>query len=186
LPHINLNDNPVEYTLRISRRNKSIRLTIHPGGEMVVSAPSLSYQRNIEDFLLSKARWIIEKLNIFKSMPPRVRQKSNRAQYLEQREPAREIARERLEHFNRFYGFTYQRVSIKNQKTRWGSCSKQGNLNFNYKIALLPPELCDYIIVHELCHLRELNHGKKFWDLVAKTIPNHKDLRKELHKRHLL
>jgi hypothetical protein len=65
---------------------------------------------------------------------------------------------------------------------RWGSCSKKGNLNFNYKIALLPQRHSDYVIVHELCHLREFNHSKKFWDLVEQAVPNHRALRTELKR----
>ncbi|MEK9157265.1 MAG: M48 family metallopeptidase, partial [Patescibacteria group bacterium] len=91
-----------------------------------------------------------------------------------------QIAAERLQHFNQQYGFTIGKVAIKNQTTRWGSCSKKGNLNFNYKVAILPPELQDYLVVHELCHLGEFNHSKAFWQLVAKTIPNHVELRKRL------
>lgn len=93
---------------------------------------------------------------------------------------ALEFVTERLEHFNRFYGFTIAKVFIKNQTTRWGSCSKLGNLNFTYRLALLPSELADYVIVHELCHLGEFNHSKAFWDLVEKTIPNHRALRQRL------
>lgn len=75
-----------------------------------------------------------------------------------------------------------KRLAIRNQRTRWGSCSKQGNLNFNYKIALLPERLADYIIVHELCHLGEFNHAKAFWDLVAMAIPDHEQCRVELRQ----
>jgi len=85
-----------------------------------------------------------------------------------------------LEYFNTFYNFKWGRVTIRNQKTRWGSCSKKGNLNFNYKIALLKPSQADYIIVHELCHLKEFNHGKNFWSLVAQTIPDYKEVRSSL------
>jgi predicted metal-dependent hydrolase len=97
--------------------------------------------------------------------------------YLEHKEIARELTHARLAHFNQFYNFTYKRVSIKNQRRCWGSCSALGNLNFNYKIQFLPPELQDYIIVHELCHLQELNHGQAFWDLVAMQLPHHQELR---------
>ena len=83
------------------------------------------------------------------------------------------------------YGVKCGRVAMRNQKTRWGSCSKEGNLNFNYKIAFLPPELADYLIVHELCHLKEMNHLPRFWALVEQTIPNHKALRKEMRRYHL-
>jgi len=90
--------------------------------------------------------------------------------------------RSRLLHFNEFYKFKINKVSIKNQKTRWGSCSKRGNLNFNYRVALLPPHLADYVIVHELCHLGEFNHSPNFWKLVAKTIPNYKAIKREFKK----
>jgi len=89
---------------------------------------------------------------------------------------------EKIKHFNNFYKFKINKVFIKNQKSRWGSCSSKGNLNFNYKIIYLRPELADYLIVHELCHLGELNHSKKFWALVEKTIPNYVKINKELKK----
>jgi len=89
---------------------------------------------------------------------------------------------ERLEHYNAFYNFTYKKIFIKNVKSRWGSCSKRGNLNFNYRLGLISQELLDYVVVHELCHLGEFNHSQKFWDLVAKTIPDYKKRQSELRK----
>ena len=107
--------------------------------------------------------------------------RGKRKQFLEYKEEARELARRRIEYFNQMYGFKFNTISIRNQKTRWGSCSRKGNLNFNYKIALLPARLSDYIIVHELCHLGEFNHSSKFWNLVAQTIPDYSARRKELN-----
>lgn len=104
-------------------------------------------------------------------------------QYLKYKEVAREIVHRKLEEFNRIYNFKYNKISIKNQKTRWGSCSRSGNINFNYKIALLSDRLADYIIVHELCHLGEFNHSKNFWNLVEKTIPDYAQRREELKKK---
>lgn len=92
------------------------------------------------------------------------------------------LAKSRLEHFNKIYNFKYNDIRIKNATTRWGSCSSKGNLNFNYRIALLPGSVSDYIIVHELCHLGEFNHSQKFWDLVAKTIPDYMQIRMELKR----
>jgi predicted metal-dependent hydrolase len=99
---------------------------------------------------------------------------------LENKDKALQIAKDRINHFNKYYNFQFKNITIKNQKTRWGSCSRKGNLNFNYKIALLPENISDYIIVHELCHLKEFNHSKRFWDLVAETIPDYLILRKKL------
>lgn len=100
--------------------------------------------------------------------------------YVENKESARALVLERLEYWNTFYDCIYNRVSIRNQKTCWGSCTAKGNLNFSYKLMFLPTHLMDYIIVHELCHLRELNHGRQFWSLVAETIPEYKTHIREL------
>ena len=100
--------------------------------------------------------------------------------YLKHKEAARELTLARLHHFNRHYNLTWNRVAIRNQRRRWGSCSSLKNLNFNYKIIFLPPHLQDYIIVHELCHLAHLNHGPDFWALVSEQIPDYKERRKEL------
>ena len=104
----------------------------------------------------------------------------NNADYLKYKKEAGILAKERLEYFNTIYNFKYNRITIRNQKTRWGSCSKKGNLNFSYKIALLSPKIADYIIVHELCHIGEFNHSKNFWNLVEKTMPDYKELRGSL------
>ena len=100
--------------------------------------------------------------------------------YLTHKEVARALVHARLSHYNQFYNFEFRRVAIRNQRRCWGSCTALKNLNFNYKLLFLPPELCDYIIVHELCHLEELNHSSRFWNLVAQTLPNYKSHRKTL------
>jgi predicted metal-dependent hydrolase len=79
----------------------------------------------------------------------------------------------KLDHWNQLYNFTYNRVTIRNTRSRWGSCSSKKNLNFNYRILFLPPELQDYLIVHELCHLQEMNHAPQFWSLVAQQVPDY-------------
>jgi predicted metal-dependent hydrolase len=110
------------------------------------------------------------------------RKKAGRAKYLQCREAARELARRKIDYFNSFYGFKVNRIAIRDQKSRWGSCSKKGNLNFNYRIALLPERLADYVILHELCHLGEFNHSKRFWDLMEKAMPDARRLRQEFKK----
>ncbi|MCA9354497.1 MAG: M48 family metallopeptidase [Candidatus Kaiserbacteria bacterium] len=100
--------------------------------------------------------------------------------YVENKEAARELVLARLEYFNQHYQLKWNRVSIRNQRRCWGSCTSLKNLNFNYKLLLLPPHLCDYVIVHELCHLTHLNHGEDFWGLVAEQVPEYKKCISEL------
>lgn len=104
------------------------------------------------------------------------------AHYLAHKAAARMVILERLEFFNQYYGFTYKRVAIRNTARSWGSCSSLGNLNFSYKLLFLPAALRDYVIVHELCHLRELNHGEQFWILVSACIPDYALLRSRLRE----
>jgi len=98
------------------------------------------------------------------------------------RETARILVENKISYFNKFYKFNINRIAIKNQRRRWGSCSSKANLNFNYKIIFLESQFADYLIVHELCHLKEFNHSKKFWNLVEKTIPDYKTINQRLRK----
>lgn len=100
--------------------------------------------------------------------------------YLAHKEMARKFIHDRLVAFNAHYDFAYKRVFIKNQRSCWGSCSEHGNLNFNYKLLFLPPRIADYVIIHELCHLAELNHSPRFWSLVGEACPDYKKHRREL------
>jgi predicted metal-dependent hydrolase len=170
----------IEYTRRISR-GRNIRITLYPGGRMVVSAPNRIPANEIYSFLKKKSKWILGKLQ-FVSQLPVPDKAASRAGYQANKLKALTLVKDRLEYFNRFYNFPYGRVSIKNHTTLWGSCSRKGNLNFSYKLALIPSHLADYVIVHELCHLEEFNHSPNFWKLVAQTIPDHKKLRSELKK----
>ncbi len=124
-------------------------------------------------------------MNWFKPKFRKVRRRRSTSvtpHYLAHKEAAREIALARLQYFNNHYGLSWNRVAIRNQRSRWGSCSSKGNLNFNYRIIFLPEHLRDYIIVHELCHLKELNHGPDFWYLVAEQSPDPHTVKKELHE----
>jgi predicted metal-dependent hydrolase len=179
---ITLSNQTIEYTLRINPRSKSIRLAIHAGGEFIVTAPPRATQMMIDSLIKLKADWIMEKINHFKNVIkiPRKTKAEQKAEYLRLKNNALRIATEKVIYWNSFYNFKYKNISIKNQKTRWGSCSRNGNLNFNYKIALLPDALADYLVVHEISHLGEFNHSAKFWALVAKTIPDYATIRKEL------
>ncbi len=102
------------------------------------------------------------------------------------RKKAGEVIHDRLQFFNEHYGFSYNRVTLRNQKSRWGSCSAKKNLNFNWRLIMAPIEVIDYVVVHELCHLKEMNHSARYWALVKETLPNHKEARKWLKDYHYL
>ncbi len=103
--------------------------------------------------------------------------------YKKHKETARMVITAKIKRYNELFQYRLGRVSIRNQRTRWGSCSKRGNLNFNYKILFLEESFADYIVVHELCHLQELNHSKRFWSLVAQVFPNYRQIRNELRRK---
>ena len=91
---------------------------------------------------------------------------------------------ERVEYYCRIMNVQVGKVTIRNQKTRWGSCSSKGNVNFNYLLYYLPEELLDYVVVHELAHRRYMNHSQRFWEEVGKYCPDYRNCRKKLKEYH--
>ena len=168
------------YTLIVSHRAKRMRITIYPKGVVKITVPKKVSSHVITACILEKSAWIFSRSDYYKTLPPAPQSAQIKKEYTKHKDEALHIVTEAVKKYNTLYNFTYKDIHIKNQKTLWGSCSRQGNLNFNYKIALLKEALRDYVVVHELCHLQEFNHSSSFWNLVAKTIPNHKELRKEL------
>ena len=170
----------IPYRLRTSSRARRMRISVSCDAGVVVTVPWGMEENIFEKFLRAKSAWILKKLKLISRYKNRPRLKTSKAEYRALKHQAMHIATERVKYWNSFYNFGYNRISIRNQKTRWGSCSKKGNLNFNYKIVHLSHHLLDYLIVHELCHLKEMNHSRNFWQLVSQTIPNYKLARKEL------
>lgn len=175
--HIKAGDQRIPYQIVKHRRARRVKISVREG-QVRVTIPWYTPKYIGLKFLQSNLDWVTKQLA---KAPLKHPLSGDQLNHLKKK--TRKLVTDRLDHFNRHYRFTYHRVSIRNQKTRWGSCSSSGTLSFNAKLWLLPPKLSDYIIVHELCHLKQLNHGPKFWALVAKTIPDHKTLRK--HLRHL-
>ena len=180
-----INNQKINYELRSSRRARFLRLAIYGDGRVVVTKPWRLNESLVEHFLKQKAGWIIKKIGTASKLENPNLGRDNKKHFSENKALALNVIKEKIIFLNGEYGFKYNRVSVRNQLTRWGSCSRRGNLNFNYKILFLKPELADYIIVHELCHLKEFNHSKKFWAQVGKTIPDHKERRRELRETRL-
>lgn len=147
--------------------------------------PEKGSLRKAQQFAKEKADWIKLSLKKVESRQNgfykgREIAPKDYADYFKYKNFAEQIIKNRVLFFNKFYGFSFNKIYIKNQKTVWGSCSLKRNLNFNYKIIFFPRHLRDYVIVHEICHLKELNHSKDFWRLVAKLIPDYKKYRREV------
>ncbi len=180
---IALQDKKITYTLRKSHRARRMRLAVYCDGTIVVTSPFDLKETVVEKFIREKTDWLFKKIAFFKQFSGKAVARHSKADYLKYKDEAYALAVERVNYFNTIYQFSFSQINIKNQKTRWGSCSKRGNLNFNYKILFLPMDARDYVIVHELCHLREFNHSKKFWSLVGKMLPNYKEVKTNLRNQ---
>lgn len=171
--------NKYEYVLKRSKR-KSISVEISREAKIIVRAPLKMSIKDIEAFLNSKSQWIDKHLSYAKDKLATMPRKLTEAEKNELRKNAKILITKRVEYFAKLMGVEYKRISVKFQKTRFGSCSTKKNLNFNALIALMSPEILDYVIVHELSHLKEMNHSATFWHEVEKVIPNYKQKRKWL------
>ncbi len=166
--------------IKKSFKAKNLRIAVYPDGRVLLIRPYFISEKKALTFLELKKSWLLK--NIKKQQLVRNSIKFTRKDYLKNKEFARKIILKKINKFNKFYNFSFERIYIRNQKTRWGSCSSKRNLSFNWKLIKLPKDLADYVVVHELCHLKELNHSHNFWTLVSKAIPNYKGLRKQIRK----
>ncbi len=175
--------------LRKRRGQKKLTLRVSTDGVVTLTVPRWIPYGMAETYVTGKREWLVQALERFEQQtgsvvngPEREARVAlpQRMHYEQFRESARILVSDRLDELNRHYGFTWGRVTIRMTSSRWGSCSSKGNLNFDYRIVFLPPHLRDYLVVHELCHLREMNHSERFWSLVAQAVPEWASCRKEL------
>lgn len=159
-----------------------MRMTIEPTGSLTVTVAHRWQEHFVEGFLKQKSSWILKHLKKMKSMEGKTIIKYSKKEYEQNKHKVLNLVKERIKFFNAFYKFSFRRISIRNQTSLWGSCTMRGNLQFNYKLMYLPNRSFDYVVVHELCHLKEHNHSERFWRLVTQMVPDHKAIRKSLHK----
>lgn len=162
-----------------------MRLAVYCDGTVVVTSPFGIRRSIIEKFIGDKKQWVLDKISFFKNVDSKAIRTFSNKDFLENKDTALALVEDRVKFYNKIYSFSFNKIFIKNQKTRWGSCSCKQNLNLNYKIVFLPQKHQDYIIVHEMCHLKEFNHSRKFWTLVGKALPNYLDIKKELRNHEL-
>lgn len=178
---IKLHNRVVNYSVRRSNRAKRMRLAVYCDGNFVVTVPDTFPINSIDKYVIAKSQWVISKIDFFDGLNKKQKLSLSEDGYERYKDKALQMVTERLTALNNtHYQYKYNNITIKNQKTRWGSCSKKRNLNFNYKILFLTAKMRDYIMIHELCHLKEFNHTNKFWKLVAKSLPDYQKIVEEL------
>lgn len=172
-----------EYIVIKSKR-KTLGLQVKENGQIVVRAPQRISKKQIDAFVQSHEEWIKRAQMKIAAV------QENRVSITEQQRTegirkALEIFPKKTAYFAGRMGVTYGRITIREQKTRWGSCSSKGNLNFNWKLVLVPEELLDYVVVHELAHRMEMNHSPQFWAIVEREMPDYKERRMRLKEYRL-
>ena len=178
-----MNDKVEKYNIpyrviRSSRRTVSLQIV--PGGEVLVRCPRWMSNGDIRRFVESKSGWIekhLEKQTAAARLPA-----FSDGQLQALASQARQTVPERVAYFAPLVGVTYGRIAIRSQHTLWGSCSGKGNLSFNCLLMLTPPEVLDYVVVHELCHRKEMNHSARFWAKVGRVLPDYEIRRKWLRE----
>ena len=149
--------------LLVRSSRKTLAVQIRADGTVIARAPLRMPKDHILCFLSEKASWIRMqqgKMQEREKMRQQARIHLDAAQEKELRERAKSVLA--------------QRITVRDQKTRWGSCSQTGNLNFNFRLILAPLEVLDYVVVHELCHRRQMNHSAQFWQEVAQVLPDYR------------
>lgn len=171
----------ISYQIIRSQR-KTMSLEIKTDGQIIVRAPLRLSQVRIRRFVEQKQEWILknlEKIQKREAQRETVSGLSKEERTRLQQEACRKFP-ERTAYFAEKIGVSYGRITLRQQKTRWGSCSANGNLNFNWLLILAPPEVLDYVVVHELCHRRQMNHSQAFWNEVSAVLPGYKEQKKWL------
>ena len=155
--------------IRSSRKTLAIQVSV--SGQVTVRAPHTMPDSTIHRFLSQKESWILKHLSHAASRP---------AQPPKENPPLSEFRRSYYMESARKMGVTYGRITIREQKTRWGSCTSEGNLNFNWRLIFAPEKVLDYVVVHELSHRKEMNHSPAFYAVVASVMPEYKACEKWL------
>ncbi len=172
----------ISYIIKRSRRARHLRITVS-GEKTVLTVPLRVSLAQAKHFFHSRRAWVEQALK--RSRALKRPWQGTVSEFARHKARAKKLIVERVKHLARAHGFSYRRISIKNHSSKWGSCSKAGNLNFNYRLWFLPPELVDYVVAHELCHLRHLNHSQSFWQEVRSILPEYLAWRRAIKRYHL-
>jgi hypothetical protein len=168
-----------------STRARHLGISVKPFAQVRVAVPRRVSFRAAKAFVAHKREWIIKQQERMRRLEAEHEEFQRNRVRIDKR-VARQMLVERLEHLSLKYGFSYNRVYIRNQKTLWGSCSHKNNISLNIRLAELPEELSDYVIIHELVHTRVKSHCQRFWDELHRYVPDAKGVDKELRKYRMI
>jgi predicted metal-dependent hydrolase len=195
----------------IRSKRRTILLQIKSDGTFIVRAPLRTDINRINQFVKEKNNWIITKQSEIKKRfqelqetilghttkneilflgesisfaPKKEMNKSQLISWYE--ESAWQYLSQRVDFFTKKFGLNYNRVKINSAKTRWGSCSSKGNINFSWRLIMAPKDVVDYVVIHEIAHLKHRNHSARFWNFVEEMMPQHENQRKWLRKHGFL
>ena len=162
----------------IKSNRKTIAIEVRQDLRVIVRAPKRASNREIMKFVEQKQDWIAKHLAYMQIRYEETR-RAKEKQFTDDdirkmKDEAKRVIPDRVKYYAGIMGVTFGKITIKNQKTRWGSCSSKGNLNFNCLLMLTPDKVRDYVVIHELCHLKQMNHSKMFWAEVEKVMPDYK------------
>lgn len=176
---------PNNINIKIIRsKRKTVSLEIKKDLQVIVRAPNRLPESEIMRFIEHKRDWLEKHLTIMQERKENAKSspKFTENEISQLTEKTKIIIPEKVAFFAPIVGVQAGKITIRHQKTLWGSCSGKGNLNFNCLLTLTPPDVINYVVVHELCHLKQLNHSKKFWAEVARVLPNYKEPKSWLKK----
>ena len=159
----------------IRSKRRTIAIEVKKDLRIVVRVPLEMKDNDIQRFVMEKQRWIEKHLQIVKKRNEEKETPFTVEEIHAQADAALKDLLQRVAKYAPIVGVTVGRITIRNQRSRWGSCSAKGNLNFNCLLMLCPEEVRDYVVVHELCHRKELNHSPAFWSLVECVLPGYKE-----------
>ena len=160
----------------IRSKRKTVSISIGRDCTVTVRVPEYVSEKDVLKFIQSKEKWILKHLRQMKEKAVQSDvEKLDESQIKELYQKAREEIPKEVSYYAKIVGVDYGRITIRSQKTRWGSCSSKGNLNFNCLLMLAPKEVREYVVVHELCHRKQMNHSEAFWKEVEKAMPDYKE-----------
>lgn len=161
----------------IKSNRKTISIQVNSDLSVIVRAPLRTSKKDIDRILKEKEIWILKNIEKIQKRNAEINQlnKLTSDDINDLADKALKVIPDRVRYFAKILGVNYGRITIRNQRTRWGSCSSKGNLNFNCLLMLTPLDVIDYVIVHELCHRKEMNHSKRFWEEVEKILPDYRN-----------